>query len=169
MFSIFHEISHYLLKYLSFYLIQGQEWANNCKLCNCNDGSQIDVFYDLYKWLTVVRGIQEKCSMQLGQSMEYQRVHNTSARIVDIYFDANSVPWQRFLEIWKDENHSIKIKIYYRCEFGYEMCTRGTCGAGRGTEIELLDTDPKSSGHWIFEAWGWAPCYKHLIDRTGDW
>ena len=71
MFSIFHEISHYLLKYLSFYLIQGQEWANNCKLCNCNDGSQIDVFYDLYKWLTVVRGIQEKCSMQLGQSMEY--------------------------------------------------------------------------------------------------
>ena len=75
------------------------------------------------------------------------RVHNTSARIVDMYFDANSAPRQRFLEILKDENHSIKIKIYYRCEFGYEMCTRGTCGAGRGTEIELLDTDPKSSGH----------------------
>ena len=48
MFSIFHEISHYLLKYLSFYLIQGQEWANNCKLCNCNDGSQIDVFFMIY-------------------------------------------------------------------------------------------------------------------------
>ena len=113
MFSIFHEISHYLLKYLSFYLIQGQEWANNCKLCNCNDGSQIDVFYDLYKWLTVVRGIQEKCSMQLGQSMEYQRVHNTSARIVDIYFDANQfcTPAKVFRDLkrWKPQYQNKNI------------------------------------------------------------